>query len=108
RIGLSPEERDDARDPAATRARVADLIAGRTAADWRAIFAGADVCVCVVASLEEAAADPAFRERGLFRRSVTDGAVQMPALPLPIDEHLRDQTQSRGFPAKDARRTGWL
>jgi crotonobetainyl-CoA:carnitine CoA-transferase CaiB-like acyl-CoA transferase len=107
RIGLPSEERDDAHDPAATRARVAGLIAGRTAADWRAIFAGADVCVCVVASLEEAAADPAFRARGLFGRSVTDGAAQMPALPLPIDEHLRDQTRSRGFPAKDARRTGW-
>jgi crotonobetainyl-CoA:carnitine CoA-transferase CaiB-like acyl-CoA transferase len=108
RIGLPADERDDTRDPAATRARIADLIAGRTAEDWQAIFAGSDACVCVAASLEEAAADPAFHERGLFRRSVSEGAARMPALPLPIDEHLRDQTLSHGFPGRDARRTGWL
>jgi crotonobetainyl-CoA:carnitine CoA-transferase CaiB-like acyl-CoA transferase len=107
RIGLPAHERDDVRDPDAARARIADLIAGKTAEAWRTIFAGADVCVCVVASLEEAAADPAFRERGLFRRSVTDDAARMTALPLPIDEHLRDQTQARGFPDQGTRRTGW-
>jgi len=107
RIGLPVEERDDTHNPAATRARIAGLIAGRTAEAWRATFAGADVCVCVVASLEEAAADPAFRERGLFRRSVTDGTARMPSLPLPVDEHLRDQTLSHGFPDQDARRTNW-
>jgi crotonobetainyl-CoA:carnitine CoA-transferase CaiB-like acyl-CoA transferase len=83
------------------------LIAGKTAEDWRTIFAGADACVCLATSLEDAAADPAFHARGLFRRSVSDGTVQMPALPLPIDEHLRDQTLSRGFPDQGARRTGW-
>lgn len=107
RIGLPADERDDERDPDATRARVADLIADKTAEDWRAIFAGADACVCLATSLEDAAADPAFHERGLFRRSVSDGTARMPALPLPLDEHLRDQTLSRGFPDQGARRTGW-
>lgn len=107
RIGLLAEERDDTRDLAAMRARIAGLIADRTAEEWQATFAGTDACVCVAASLDEAAADPVFRARGLFRRSVSEGAARMPALPLPIDEHLRDQTLLHGFPGRDARRTGW-
>ncbi len=109
RIGLPAAERDDGPDPHATRARVAELVAAKSAAAWQAAFADADVCVCIVATLEEAAADPAFRERGLFRRAVAGGGETMPALPLPLDEGLRNPAPSRGFPGHgDAfRRTGW-
>jgi crotonobetainyl-CoA:carnitine CoA-transferase CaiB-like acyl-CoA transferase len=109
RIGLPPAERDDRPDPLATRARVAGLVAAKTAAGWQEVFADADVCVCVVATLEEAVNDPAFRARGLFRRDVAGGGEAMAALPLPLDEGLRDPSPSRGFPGQgDAfRRTVW-
>jgi crotonobetainyl-CoA:carnitine CoA-transferase CaiB-like acyl-CoA transferase len=109
RIGLAPNERDDSRDPEAMKRKVADRIAARDAATWRAIFANADACVSVVASLKEAVTDPGFAERGLFNREVSGGAERMPALPTPVDRDLRDPSISRAFPARDdnARRLGW-
>lgn len=109
RIGLAPNERDDSRDPEAMKRKVADRIAARDAATWRAIFANADACVSVVASLKEAVTDPGFAERGLFNREVSGGAERMPALPTPVDRDLRDPSISRAFPARDdnARRFGW-
>lgn len=109
RIGLAPEQRDDTTDPTGVRLRVADLIARRSAAEWRQAFGDADVCVSVVATLEEAASDPAFHARGLFARSVTGRSAVMPALPVPLDPGLRDEAPTRAFPALDgeARRAGW-
>jgi alpha-methylacyl-CoA racemase len=109
RIGLAPNERDDSRDAEAMKRKVADRIAARDAATWRAIFANADACVSIVASLKEAVMDPGFAERGLFNREVSGGADRMPALPTPIDRELRDPSISRAFPARDdeARRFGW-
>ena len=65
-IGLEAALRDDRRDPAATKARVREIIRSRDAAYWQARFAGEDVCCNVVASLEEAVRDPHFVGRGLF------------------------------------------
>ncbi len=109
RIGLAPEHRDDTADPAGVRLRIADLIGRRSAAEWRQIFGDADVCVYVVATLEEAASDPAFHARGLFARTVTGRSAVMPALPVPLDPGLRDGSPTRAFPALDggARRAGW-
>ena len=109
RIGLASEHRDDTSDPLGVRRRVADLIAGRSAAEWRAVFGDADVCVSVVATLQEAASDPAFIARGLFSRTVTGRKERMAALPVPLDPGLRDQAPERPFPARDdaARRAGW-
>ncbi len=109
RIGLAPNERDDSRDAEAMKRKVADRIAARDAATWRAIFANADACVSIVASLKEAVMDPGFAERGLFNREVSGGADRMPALPTPVDRELRDPSISRAFPARDdeARRFGW-
>ena len=91
--------RDDASDPAATKAAVAALVAARTAADWQERFAGQDVCCAVVASLQEAVADPAFAARNLFGRSVTDTLGNcLPALPLPLDFALRDDRQKVDCP----------
>src|SRR3954471_23919718 len=57
-IGLGKEFIDDSRDPAATKAAVAAIIAGRTAEQWRPLFAAADCCVTIMATLEEALRDP--------------------------------------------------
>ncbi len=90
-IGLKPEVADDRRDPAATRAAVAAIIAERSADEWRPLFAAADCCVTVMATLEEALRDPHFAGRGLFAHRVAGptGAT-MPALPVPIDPQFRD------------------
>lgn len=89
-IGLAPAFIDDGRDPAATKAAVAAIIAGRTAAEWRPILAAADCCATLMATLEEALADPHFIERGLFAHKVSGpSGATMPALPVPIDPAFR-------------------
>jgi alpha-methylacyl-CoA racemase len=89
-IGLAPAFVDDRRDPDATRAAVAKIIAGRTAEEWRPLFAAADCCVTIMATLQQALHDPHFVERGLFAHQVAGptGAT-MPALPVPIDPQFR-------------------
>jgi alpha-methylacyl-CoA racemase len=89
-IGLEPALRDDARDPDATASGVAARIAARPSAHWREVFARADCCCSVMATLPEALADPQFAARHLFARRVSDGAGgAMPALPLPLDPVFR-------------------
>jgi crotonobetainyl-CoA:carnitine CoA-transferase CaiB-like acyl-CoA transferase len=81
---------DDRRDPAASRAAVAAIIAGKSADEWRPVLAAADCCVTIMASLQEALGDPHFVARGLFAHTVAGptGAT-MPALPVPIDPVFR-------------------
>jgi crotonobetainyl-CoA:carnitine CoA-transferase CaiB-like acyl-CoA transferase len=98
-IGLEAALRDDRRDPAASKARVAEIIRGHDAAHWQARFAGADVCCTVVASLEEAVRDPHFVGRGLFAEVLSDGAGRsIPALPVPLAPLFR-ASRPAGFPA---------
>jgi len=101
-IGLSEEYRDDQRDPNGTIAAVAARIAAQPTDHWRRVFAGADVCCAVVASLAEAVDDPHFRSRGLFSRQTAAGARTMPALPLPIEESFRDRVLTKSAPALGA------
>jgi crotonobetainyl-CoA:carnitine CoA-transferase CaiB-like acyl-CoA transferase len=90
-IGLAAEFADDARDPAATKAAVAQIISGKTADEWRPVLAGADCCATIMATLSEALCDPHFVERGLFAHKVAGpSGATMPALPLPIDPQFRD------------------
>lgn len=100
-IGLDDALRDDARDSAATARRVGEIVLSRTSDDWRACFAGIDCCCTIVASLEEALADPHFRARGLFsQKLVNERAQQMAALPVPVDPAFRDPAdQPRPAPA---------
>jgi len=77
--GLDAELRDDAARPAETAARLADLIAGATAAEWIARTAGRDCCCSVVATVDEARRDPHFVARGLFQD----------ACHVPIDRSWR-------------------
>jgi len=88
-IGLAAEFIDDRRDPKATGAAVAKLIAARTSKEWWPIFTEADCCTTIVAPLEEALRDPHFVERGLFAHRLDVGGQDIPALPLPIDPKFR-------------------
>jgi alpha-methylacyl-CoA racemase len=90
-IGLAPEFIDDRRDPEAAKAAVAKIVAGKSADEWRPVFAAADCCVTIMATLQEALRDPHFVERGLFAHQVAGPSGRtMPALPVPIDPKFRD------------------
>ena len=94
-IALPPEFSDDMREPAATKAAIAKIIAGRSADEWRPILAAADCCTTIVASLEEAVADPHFVGRGLL--ASTDSSMKtLPALPVPIAPAFRASSGNQG------------
>ena len=98
-IGLASEFVDDVRDPVASKAAVARIVATQTAAHWRPIFAAADCCVTIVASLDEALRDPHFVGRGLFahRIAAASGAT-LPALPVPVDPGFRARPKAKSAP----------
>ncbi len=89
-IGLESEFRDDGKNSAATKARVAAIIASETAETWRSRFAGKDCCCSIVASLGDAFSDPHYAARGVFESVLanSEGAI-MPALPLPLENAFR-------------------
>ncbi|MGZ3409656.1 MAG: CaiB/BaiF CoA transferase family protein [Xanthobacteraceae bacterium] len=87
-IGLTGPLTNDLADPKATRDTAAKLIASKNAEEWRPIFAAADCCATIVASLSEAMADPHFVSRGLFARASGKSAA-IPELPLPIAPQFR-------------------
>jgi crotonobetainyl-CoA:carnitine CoA-transferase CaiB-like acyl-CoA transferase len=103
-IGLEPEWWDDDRDPAGTAARVAAIIASQPSSHWRAVFAKADCCCCIVATVEEALADPHFRNRGLFDRVLrNENGATLPALPTPLAPSLRAGPHDAASPALGGR-----
>jgi len=80
-IGLDAELRDDAKDPAATRARVAGIIAGEHSDTWARRITAHDCCCCLVATVEEARRDPHFAARAAFERgpaAIVSGFPQSP------------------------------
>jgi len=89
-IGLEGEFRDDAKNSAATKARIAAIIATETADTWRSRFAGNDCCCSIVVSVGDAFTDPHYKARGVFQHVLTnpEGAT-MPALPVPLDPDFR-------------------
>ena len=97
-VDLPERWRDDSRDPEGTRREVAERIRRAPAEEWRARFIGEDVCCCVVQTPREALADPHFRERGIFRRSLTAAGSAVPALPLPLAEAFRGGAPEAGYP----------
>jgi len=98
-IGLDSQWREDARDPRGTRDAIALCIASRTSQAWREVFAGKDVCCAIVASVEEALADPQFRARGLFARRLAADGREIAALPVPIDSSFRSAEATLAYPA---------
>jgi alpha-methylacyl-CoA racemase len=102
-IGLPSPFIDDNRDPVATIKAVSDFIASRTADEWRPVFAKADCCVTIVATLSEALRDPHFTGRRLFDRVVSGASgATMPALPVPIEPAFRAKTKSKPLPKLNA------
>ncbi|NQW10545.1 MAG: CoA transferase [Alphaproteobacteria bacterium] len=98
-IDLPQALRDDAHDPAATMAAVREIVASKPSAAWLSAFDGVDACVTLVKSLGEAAADPHFQQRGLFRGRLPAGDVPLPPLPPPIAPIYRDPDGGQSFPA---------
>jgi crotonobetainyl-CoA:carnitine CoA-transferase CaiB-like acyl-CoA transferase len=97
-IGLAPELVDDARDPQATKRGVAACIAARSADEWRAAFAGQDVCCSIVSTMQEAMHDAHFRARGLFARKVATDTGALTAAPVPVAEAFRASDAMLGYP----------
>jgi crotonobetainyl-CoA:carnitine CoA-transferase CaiB-like acyl-CoA transferase len=97
-IALPAEMRDDRKDPRATRAVVAEIIARRTAAEWLARFEGKDVCCNVVHTVGEAMADPQFAARGAFQHSVVSDGAAIPAVSVPVDQAFRGRATELRYP----------
>jgi alpha-methylacyl-CoA racemase len=97
-IGLTGDLRNDAADPAATTRAVGQLIRQKTAGEWRAIFAGKDLCCCIMASVEDALNDPHFAARGVFAHELADGNSRITALPVPVDKRFRSAGTEAGYP----------
>jgi crotonobetainyl-CoA:carnitine CoA-transferase CaiB-like acyl-CoA transferase len=97
-IGLPAAARDDTRDAQAVKRAVADRIRTHTAQEWRAAFAGKDLCCNVVRSIEEALADPEFIARRLFDAKLVSGAASITALPSPIAPGFRGVGRGAGYP----------
>lgn len=77
-LGLGPEapgQYDTARWPE-LRALIATRFAGRTSAEWAAVFEGSDACVTPVLTLRQAVEHPHLRARGTYptRNGVTQPA----------------------------------
>lgn len=100
--GLDADALSRMSPPAAIDA-VAHAIAQHPAAHWMERFAGRDVCVSRIVSLEEATRDAHFAARGLFNRSVTTASgVTLAALPVPVDDAFRARETERPSPALGA------
>jgi crotonobetainyl-CoA:carnitine CoA-transferase CaiB-like acyl-CoA transferase len=89
-IMLDSDLRNDSLAPATTAAAISRIIRNQSAAYWSEAFAGKDCCCTIVATLEEALADPHFRARSLFAHRLINeqGELQL-ALPVPIDPAFR-------------------
>jgi len=98
-IKLDAAYRDDTKDAAATKRAVAQRLREKSAAEWQAIFAGKDLCCCVVATMQEALNDTHFKARGLFNRSVTADGKTVIALPVPVADAFRSAHTVQGYPA---------
>jgi len=98
-IGLPDELRDDSEDPAATMAVVRYIVASKPSTEWLATFEGVDACVTLVKSIREAAVDPHFQARGLFRGAMPAGDATLTPIPPPIAPIYRDPEGGQGFPA---------
>jgi len=98
-LGLEPGLRDDSRDAAATKRAVAQKIAAKTADEWRALFAGKDLCCCIVGSIEAALRDPHFISRGVFAAKLAAGGKEISALPVSVAPQFRSQPGVEGYPA---------
>jgi len=92
-IELSDDLRDDAKDPAKTLKVIAEIIAENNASFWRSRFSDKDICCCIVATLDEALADPHFKSRSLFDHQLVGSTGKIAALPVPVANQFRSNTE---------------
>lgn len=91
-IGLDVRWRNDSDDPEGTRNAVAQVIMNRSSEHWRRAFEGRDACVAIVSTLKEVHANPHFRARKLFDRTLRSAKDSAPALAVPLDrQFLRER-----------------
>jgi len=95
-VGLPEQLRDDAGREDDVIAAVAERIAAHPAEHWRGLFDGEDVCCCVVATFEEAAAAQTLRTESAHR--VTGAGFDVAALPVPVVDALRREPAGLGYP----------
>ena len=89
---------DDAANPAATIAAIAEIVRGKTSDELLRLFAGHDVCCNIAASLREARDDPHFAARAVFAQRLTAGEASMSALPVPVAPAFRSSEAALGYP----------
>lgn len=99
RVDLPAGLREDSRDPSATRAAVQTLIGRKTSQEWRTIFG--DACCCsVVATMDEALANPHFRAAGLLSgRAATPAGHEIAAIDVPLAACLLTADTRRQAPS---------
>jgi alpha-methylacyl-CoA racemase len=103
-IELPAALRDDRRDPEATRAAIARLISEKPASHWRMRFTGEDVSCAIVATLEDAAADPQIAARNVLAHRLAVAGREMPAFPVPVAPSFRGPPAAGVAPALGADR----
>ena len=99
-IELDAALRNDQKDMKATIAGVGEILAQKSADEWRPIFAAADCCCSIVSSMDEVRSDPHFTERGIFKYEMPrNGEAALAAMPLPIAPEFRENSdQPRRVP----------
>jgi alpha-methylacyl-CoA racemase len=90
--------RESDAEPMQVREILASRFLARSSDEWRALFAGRDICCNVVATLADALRNAQFHERKLFDREVVSGDRRMPALPVPVIPQLRNPHLSHTAP----------
>jgi len=94
-IGLHHPLREDHVNPSQTITAVTDIIASQTSNHWRQVFAEADCCCTLVATLDQALNDPHFQSRGLGKHRIDiTGQAPIPALPVPVAPQFRQSPES--------------
>ena len=96
-IGLPAELRDDFKDQKQTIEAVREIIARETSETWKKRFEGKDVCCSIVATFEEALAEPHLEARDLLRYRTQTPNGEIPALPVPVVPAFRDAA-TRTYP----------
>jgi crotonobetainyl-CoA:carnitine CoA-transferase CaiB-like acyl-CoA transferase len=91
--------RDDAENPEATRAAVAERVQARTADALQALFTGHDVCCTIATTLDNALRDAHFVERGIFARKLAARGQSITALPVPVVDAFRSEELEQSYPA---------
>lgn len=96
-IGLEEELIDDTAAPERTTQRIAQILASKTAGELAPVLREADCCCSIVATAEEAMADPHFIARGVFAEKIVnqDGA-EIVALPTPISRAVSARNPAAG------------